>query len=69
MILLVDLFLDDGKRAITFILSLVALARARVTARTGVEVRTVAWHGTYVADPLGNLLKVVAYGAVAVALP
>ncbi|MDQ1242945.1 MAG: NADH-quinone oxidoreductase subunit, partial [Pseudomonadota bacterium] len=68
VILLVDLFLDDGKRAITFILSLVALAGAAwVTARTGVEVRTVAWHGTYVADPLGNLLKVVAYGAVAVA--
>ena len=68
VILLVDLVLDDGKRAITFVLSLVALAGAAwVTARTGVEVRTVAWHGTYVADPLGNLLKVVAYGAVAVA--
>jgi len=67
-ILLIDLFLDDGKRAITSILSLVALAGvAWVTARTGVEARTVAWHGTYVADPVGSLLKVVAYGAVAVA--
>ncbi|MCU0768093.1 MAG: NADH-quinone oxidoreductase subunit NuoN [Burkholderiaceae bacterium] len=67
VILLVDLFLDDARRVVTFVLSLVALAgTAWVTARTGVEVRTVAWHGTYVADPVGSLLKVVAYGAVAV---
>ena len=68
VILLVDLFLDDGKRAVTFILSLVALAgTAWVTARTGVATRTVAWHGTYVADPVGSLLKFVGYGTVAVA--
>ena len=68
VILLVDLFLDDARRVVMFVLSLVALAgTAWVTARTGVEVRTVAWHGTYVADPVGSLLKVVAYGAVAVA--
>jgi NADH-quinone oxidoreductase subunit N len=67
VILLVDLFLDDRRRVVTFVLSLVALAgTAWVTARTGVEVRTVAWHGTYVADPVATLLKVVAYGAVAV---
>ena len=67
VILLVDLFLDDAKRVVTFVLSLLALAgTAYITARTGVDVRTVAWHGTYVADPLGSLLKVVAYGAVAV---
>jgi len=68
LILLVDLFLDDDQRIVTFVLSLVALAgTAWVTARTGVDTRMVAWHGTYVADPVGNLLKVVAYGAVAVA--
>jgi NADH-quinone oxidoreductase subunit N len=67
VILLVDLFLDDAKRGITFVLSLVALAgTAYVTARTGVDARTVAWHGTYVADPVASLLKIVAYGAVAV---
>jgi NADH-quinone oxidoreductase subunit N len=67
VILLVDLFLEDGQRVVTFVLSLLALAgTAYVTARTGVDARTVAWHGTYVADPVGNLLKVVAYGAVAV---
>ena len=68
VILLIDLFLDDKNRWETFVLSLLALAGASwVTARTGVSVRTVGWHGTYVADPLGNLLKVVACGAVAVA--
>jgi NADH-quinone oxidoreductase subunit N len=67
VIMLVDLFLDDERRIVTFVLSLVALAGAAwVTARTGVDVRTVAWQGSYVADPVGNLLKVVAYGAVAV---
>src|SRR5512137_3069500 len=67
VILLVDLFVDDARRFITFVLSLLALAgTAWITARTGVEVRTVAWHGTYVADPVGGVLKVVAYGAVAV---
>ena len=68
IILLVDIFLDERTRWESFALSLLALAGAAwVTTKTGVDVRTVAWHGTYVADPVGNLLKVVAYGAVAVA--
>jgi NADH-quinone oxidoreductase subunit N len=68
VILLIDLFLDDKNRWETFVLSLLALAGTSwVTAKTAVGVRTVAWHGTYVADPMGSLLKVVAYGAVAVA--
>jgi NADH-quinone oxidoreductase subunit N len=67
IILLIDLFLDERTRWESFVLSLFALAGAAwLTAKTGVDVRTVAWHGTYVADPVGNLLKVVAYGAVAV---
>jgi NADH-quinone oxidoreductase subunit N len=67
-ILLVDLFLDDRQRWLTFALSLAALAgTAWVTARTGLDIRTVGWHGTYVADPLSSLLKLVACGAVAVA--
>ena len=67
IILLIDLFLDERTRWESFVLSLFALAGAAwVTAKTGVDVRTVAWHGTYVADPVGNLLKIVAYGAVAV---
>jgi len=67
-ILLIDLFLDDRQRWLTFTLSLAALAgTAWVTARTGLDIRTVGWHGTYVADPLSSLLKLVACGAVAVA--
>src|SRR3954447_10598016 len=68
IVLIVDLFLTERTRWVTFALSLLALAGASwITAVTGVGVRTVAWHGTYVADPLGALLKTVAYGAVAVA--
>ena len=68
LILLVDLFLDDSRRWQTFVLSIVALAgTAWIAAQSGMEVRTVGWHGTYVGDPLATLLKIVACGAVAVA--
>jgi NADH-quinone oxidoreductase subunit N len=68
VVLLVDLFLNDRQRWITFALSLVTLAGASwVTAAMGFTERTVGWYGTYVADPLSALLKLVAYGAVAVA--
>jgi NADH-quinone oxidoreductase subunit N len=68
VVLIVDLFLAERTRWVTFLLSLLTLAGASwITAATGVDERTVAWHGTYVADPLGTLLKIVAYGAVAVA--
>ena len=68
LILLVDLFLDDSRRWQTFVLSIAALAgTAWIAAQTGMEVRTVGWHGTYVGDPLATLLKIVACGAVAVA--
>ena len=68
LILLVDLFLDDSRRWQTFVLSIAALAgTAWIAAQTGVEGRTVGWHGTYVGDPLATLLKIVACGAVAVA--
>ena len=68
LILLVDLFLDDRQRWQTFVLAIAALAgTAWIAAQTGMEVRTVGWHGTYVGDPLATLLKIVACGAVAVA--
>jgi NADH-quinone oxidoreductase subunit N len=68
LILLVDLILDDRQRWLTFALSLAALAgTAWVTVRTGTDVRTVGWAGTYVSDPLSGLLKLVACGAVGVA--
>ena len=47
IILLIDLFLDEQTRWESFVLSLFALAGAAwVTTKTGVDVRTVAWHGT-----------------------
>ena len=68
VILLGDLFLRDRDRWVTFVLSLLTLAGASwITTATGFTERTVGWHGTYVADPLSSLLKIVAYGAVAVA--
>ena len=68
VILLVDLVIDDRRRWVTFLLSLVALAgTAWIAADHSVGERTVAWAGTYVADPVGTLLKIVACGAVALA--
>jgi len=68
LILLVDLVVDDRRRWVTFLLSLLALAGTGwLTATGGVTERTVAWAGTYVADPMGSLLKIVACAAVAVA--
>jgi NADH-quinone oxidoreductase subunit N len=68
VILVGDLFLNDRSRWITFALSLLALAGTSwITAVTGFPERTVGWQGTYVADPLSSLLKIVACGAVAVA--
>ena len=67
VILLVDLFLSDRSRWVTFLLSLLALAGVSwLAANSGVDARTVAWRGSYVADPVGNLLKIVACGALAV---
>jgi NADH-quinone oxidoreductase subunit N len=68
VILVGDLFLRDKDRWITFAASLLTLAGVSwITSVTGFSERTVGWHGTYVADPLSTLLKIVACGAVAVA--
>lgn len=65
-ILLVDVFLSQRNRWITYGLSLLALAGvAYVTMRYGVDTRFSAFGGTFVADPLGNVLKLFAYGTVA----
>ncbi len=67
VILLVDLFLEDRSRWVTFVLSLLAIAGTSwLIANSGVDVRTVGWRGAYVADPVGNLLKIVACAALAV---
>lgn len=69
-ILLVDIFLKDEQRFITYILSLVAIAIAAVltiTGNTGGEV-VYAFNNMFVSDPLSQLLKVFTYLAVGVSL-
>ena len=69
VVLLVDLVLDDRRRWITYLLSIVALAGAAfATSTVAVPGRTAALFGHYVADPMGTVLKLVNYAVVAVAL-
>ena len=68
VILLVDVFLSERTRWVTFALSLLALAGAAfATVRFGVDSRVVAFSGTFIADPMGDVLKLFSYGTVAVA--
>jgi NADH-quinone oxidoreductase subunit N len=68
VILLVDVFLSDRTRWITYFLSLLSLvAAAFVTIEYSVEGRVSAFDGMFVADPMGDVLKLFAYGTVAVA--
>jgi len=67
-LLLVDLVVTDARRWITYLLSIVALAGAAViTSAVGPAVREVAFFGQYVGDPMGTVLKLFTYAAVAVA--
>ncbi len=66
-VLLVDVFLSDRTRWVTYALSLLTLAGcAWMTLRYGVDQRVIAFDGMYVADPMGDLLKLFSYGTVAV---
>ncbi len=68
VVLLVDVFLSNRTRWVTYALSLLALAGcAWMTVRYGVTERVTAFDGMYVADPMGDLLKLFSYGTVAVA--
>jgi len=69
VLLLVDVFLSDKQRWLTPLLTMVTLAIAAwITATQQLDGRVVALNGFYVADAMGNLLKLFAYGAVAVSL-
>jgi NADH-quinone oxidoreductase subunit N len=69
VILLVDVFLSDRLRWITYGLSLLTLAGAAfVTVEFAVESRVMAFEGMFVADPMGDVLKLFSYGTVAVSL-
>jgi NADH-quinone oxidoreductase subunit N len=67
VILVIDVFLTDRLRWLTYVLSLLTLAGAAyMTVRYGVQSRTIAFDGMYIADPMGDVLKLFAYGTVAV---
>ena len=66
-ILLVDVFLNDKQRWITPLLSLASLVVAAIiTYNQDITGRVTALDGFFIADPMGNLLKLFSYGAVAV---
>ncbi len=67
VILLIDVFLSDRQRWITYGLSLLSLVgSAVVTLRYAAESRISAFDGMFVADPMGDVLKLFAYGTIAV---
>jgi NADH-quinone oxidoreductase subunit N len=67
LILVVDLFLDDRRRWITYSLCMLTLALAAwLTAAVVPDGRLLTFSGTYVSDPLARVLKLFTYGVVAV---
>jgi NADH-quinone oxidoreductase subunit N len=70
LILLIDLFLSDRRRWITATLTLATLAGAAVitTYVSGVSERVTAFNGMFVADPMGDVLKLFLYLIVGVSL-
>ena len=68
VVLIADLFVDDEHRVLTFWMSMIALAiTAWVVLATPHDGRVVVFDGSYVSDPLSQILKVTAVGFVAVA--
>jgi len=67
VVLVADLFIEDSKRVITFWLSIASLALTLwALVATAPEARTVLFTGSYVSDPLSQVLKVMAVGTVGV---
>jgi NADH-quinone oxidoreductase subunit N len=68
VVLLVDVFLSDRTRWITYALSLLSIAGAAyVTVQYSVDTRVTAFDGMFIADPMGDVLKLFSYGTVGVA--
>ena len=62
VVLLVDVFLREDQRQVTYILAMLALiGTASFTWYFGVTDRIVGFSGSYVADPAGGVLKMFAY--------
>lgn len=68
VILLVDVFLSERTRWVSYALSLLTLAGAAfITLQTAVDGRVTTFEGSYIADPMSDVLKLFTYGTVAVA--
>lgn len=68
-ILLIDMFLPDSKRIVTYWLSLLTLAGCAVLTVLGAGGATVyAFNNMFVLDPLAIIMKLATYGAVAMTL-
>src|SRR5690606_34164358 len=66
VVLIVDVFLRQEQRQITYYLSMLALVGAAVTSAIyGVDTSMTTFSGSYIADPAGNALKLFAYLIVA----
>jgi NADH-quinone oxidoreductase subunit N len=69
VLLLVDALGGGRVRGLSFVLAIAALAGAAwVSSAVGTDGRTVILWGHFVADPMGTVLKLFAYGAAAVTL-
>lgn len=68
VVLLIDVFLSDRMRWVTYVLSLLSVAGAAyVTVEYSVAARVTAFDGMFIADPMGDVLKLFSYGTVGVA--
>jgi NADH-quinone oxidoreductase subunit N len=62
VVLLVDVFLREEQRHVTYVLSMLALVgTAAFSAYFSVSEQMIAFSGSYVADPAGGVLKMFAY--------
>jgi len=62
VVLLVDVFLRDDQRNVTYVLSMLALiGTAATTAYYTVDHEVIAWSGSFVTDPASGVLKLMAY--------
>jgi len=67
VVLLVDVFLSERTRWVTYALSLLSIAgTALMTISNPVTARVSVFDGMFIADPMGDVLKLFSYGTVAV---
>lgn len=67
VILMIDIFISDERRLVTYTLSVLALVGAAwISFKTGTSEREVILSGMFVADRLGTILKLFCYAVLAV---